>query len=269
MQKKVNVSIVLYNNSIDEVRKKVDLYKSWSVVNEIIIVDNSPKRIFIPSSLQVIYHYCPENLGYGAGHNVAIKRTISSEVEYHLVVNLDVHFGEALLRNLVEFMESNEGACVVQPSFIFPDGTKQYLAKYLPNVTQMMFRMIGLGKLKLWNIEINTDELTTPFPCPYLSGCFLLMRRAPVTVTGMFDERYFMYPEDIDLSRRYATIYGAWVIPSEVACHEYGGASKKSLRMFLIHFREVLKYYRKWGFILDIGRKNLNAHTRNYLESRR
>lgn len=266
LRNKVNISIVLYKNTLAEVRRKVDQYKSWGLVNKIILVDNSPKKMAIPNDSHVIYQHRPDNPGYGVAHNLAIEQTIFSKVDYHLVVNLDIHFHENLLQNLLLFMEENKSACIVQPSFVFPDGTAQKLAKYLPSLIQMMLRMVGLGKIKWWNIEIDTDKLTRPFPCPYLSGCFLFMRSSSLKITGIFDERYFMYPEDIDISRRYAAKGGSWVIPNEVACHEYGGASKKSLTMFAIHLKEVLKYYQKWGFILDCERKNLNETTRNYLK---
>lgn len=267
MQAKVNISIVLYNNSFEEVQKKIEQYNSWDLVNGIIIVDNSPKRMRIPENVKLTYYHRPDNPGYGAGHNLAITQSVSTDVEFHLVVNLDVHFEEPLLEALVDFIATNDAACIVQPSFIFPDGTTQKLAKYLPSLVQMALRMIGLGRVNWWNIAIDTDQLTVPFPCPYLSGCFLLMRCRSVMDTGMFDERYFMYPEDIDLSRRYASIKGAWVVPTQVACHEYGGRSKKSLKMFLIHLTEVLKYYKKWGFVWDVERKRLNAITKSYTEN--
>jgi GT2 family glycosyltransferase len=96
---------------------------------------------------------------------------------------------------------------------------------------------------------------------PYLSGCFMLLRQESLRKIGLFDERFFMYPEDIDLSRRMAVCYDTLFFPLATVTHEHGAASRKSLRMLLIHLVNIFKYFNKWGWIHDPIREQLNCRT--------
>jgi GT2 family glycosyltransferase len=70
-----------------------------------------------------------------------------------------------------------------------------------------------------------------------------------------------MYPEDIDLSRRLALRYKTIFYPFSSIYHEYGGASKKSLRMLFIHALNIVWYFNKWGWFIDEERAILNTKT--------
>jgi GT2 family glycosyltransferase len=96
---------------------------------------------------------------------------------------------------------------------------------------------------------------------PYLSGCFMLLRTSALEKVGFFDERFFMYPEDIDLTRRIAQCYDTIFFPGVSVFHEHGAASRKSLKMFAIHLYNLIKYFNKWGWIVDRGRSELNQRT--------
>ena len=70
-----------------------------------------------------------------------------------------------------------------------------------------------------------------------------------------------MYPEDIDLSRRIAKDSEVRFVPDFVITHKYGGATRKSLRMFIIHAYNMCRYFNKWGWFFDKGRRDLNKYT--------
>ena len=72
------------------------------------------------------------------------------------------------------------------------------------------------------------------------------------------DDRFFMYGEDIDLSRRIAECYTNVYYPEVEVVHTHGAASKKSLKMFKIHFVNVFTYFMKWGWFYDPKRDELN-----------
>jgi len=77
---------------------------------------------------------------------------------------------------------------------------------------------------------------------------------------GLFDERFFMYPEDIDISRR---IYASkkWrsvYCPGATVVHAHEKASYKSRRMMWIHIRNMVKYFNKWGWLFDADRRRIN-----------
>jgi GT2 family glycosyltransferase len=75
---------------------------------------------------------------------------------------------------------------------------------------------------------------------------------------GLFDERYFMYPEDIDITRgmhqHYKTLY--W--PEVSIVHAHRAESYKSKKMLKIHIVNMIKYFNKWGWIFDSKRKHVN-----------
>jgi GT2 family glycosyltransferase len=96
---------------------------------------------------------------------------------------------------------------------------------------------------------------------PYLSGCFMLLRTSALIDVGLFDERFFMYPEDVDLTRRIAARYETIFFPHVSVYHEHGAASRKSLKMFAVHFFNMVRYFNKWGWLVDPGRRELNRKT--------
>jgi GT2 family glycosyltransferase len=100
------------------------------------------------------------------------------------------------------------------------------------------------------------------FSAPYFSGCFMLFRIDALEEIGLFDDRFFMYPEDIDISRRIASSkYAAIYYPYVEIIHEHAADSKKSFKMFFIHVINIIKYFNKWGWFFDSNRKKLNSKT--------
>jgi GT2 family glycosyltransferase len=93
---------------------------------------------------------------------------------------------------------------------------------------------------------------------PYLSGCFMFVRNSVFSDVGKFDERFFMYPEDIDLSRRIAEKYETIYFPKVTVTHRHEQASRKSFKMFCIHLSNMVRYFNKWGWFFDQKRKKIN-----------
>ena len=101
---------------------------------------------------------------------------------------------------------------------------------------------------------------------PYLSGCFMLLRQSILHEVGGFDERFFMYGEDIDLSRRMAQKSDNMFFPDVSVTHAYGAASYKSLKMLYIHAMNVSRYFNKWGWLADRERDAMNRSTLRQFE---
>ena len=109
--------------------------------------------------------------------------------------------------------------------------------------------------------QLESFGYEVPLSVPYASGAFMFIRTSVLRKVGNFDERFFMYPEDIDLSRRIAQISEVRFTPEFVVTHKYGGATRKSLRMFLIHTLNMCWYFNKWGWFFDKERRDLNKKT--------
>ena len=80
---------------------------------------------------------------------------------------------------------------------------------------------------------------------------------------GLFDERFFMYPEDIDITRRMHRHFRTMFWPSVTVVHAHRAASYKSKKMLKIHMWNMCKYFTKWGWVFDKERKEWNRQLLN------
>jgi GT2 family glycosyltransferase len=182
--------------------------------------------------------------------------------KYHLALNSDIYFKVGTIDALVDYMNANSDVGLVMPKVLFPSGEIQYLCKLVPTPIDL-FGRIAFPK-KIWSkhnskFQMQSSNYSKEMFVPYLSGCFMFFKVESLLECGLFDERFFMYPEDIDLSRRIAVKYKTMFYPKAVIYHEYGGESKKSFTMFMVHTINIIKYFNKWGWIFDSERRRLNS----------
>jgi GT2 family glycosyltransferase len=103
-------------------------------------------------------------------------------------------------------------------------------------------------------------------PAEFLQGAALMVRRHAFEQVGGFDERFFMYGEDIDLSRRIYEVAEAMYVPQAQVIHEYRRYSKRSWRGTWIGIQNNARYFNKWGWLLDRRREEINRRVRHELE---
>jgi GT2 family glycosyltransferase len=216
---------------------------------------------FVPVVNNTSYIFNPANPGYGASHNIALRDALKFNSRYHLVLNADVYFDAGIIEILIDYMNHRPRVGLVMPKVLFPNGDIQRLCKLVPTPLDLISRMLcpknSLIK-KSFKFEMHSTGYNMEMFVPYLSGCFMFLRVDALRVCGLFDERFFMYPEDIDLTRRIASKYKTMFYPGAIIYHEYGAASKKSIKMLLIHVFNIIKYFNKWGWIFDLERVRLN-----------
>ena len=92
---------------------------------------------------------------------------------------------------------------------------------------------------------------------PYLSGCFMFTKYDNLINENGFDKRYFMYMEDVDLSRRMFKYTNRYIANVEVF-HDFKKESHKSKKMTLAHMKSAVQYFNKWGWLFDKERKKIN-----------
>lgn len=255
------VSIVIHKTPQRQLDKVMEcLLRSGA--GRIFIIDNSPEgypRPALPDDARIDYLRV-ENRGFGAGHNLAIRK-VTAEARYHLVLNADVWWEGDVIGELQKYMDSHPEAGMVAPKVFYPDGRLQYTCRMLPTPVQMFARAFLPGVLIR---KMNGRYLLTsfghdePVNCPYLLGCFMMLRVEALAGSGAFDERFFMYPEDIDLTRRLHEMWETVYYPSVSIIHEHARSSRKSVRMFAIHLANMVRYFNKWGWWRDPLRKRIN-----------
>lgn len=260
----LNVSIVLYKNDIHQIKALVQSLKESEAVSQIFVLDNSPEPLSEANELGVTYIHLPENRGYGSAHNVAIRASIAQNAKYHLIINPDIELNPAILKIIACFMDKNSGIGHLMPKVYYPDGKIQYLCKLLPTPMDLLFRRFlpdRWTKKRQNRFELRETGYNQLMDVPYLSGCFMFLRVEALKEVGIFDERFFLYPEDIDLTRRIHRQYRTVFYPDVSVVHHHAKDSYKSRKMLWIHIVNLIRYFNKWGWCLDKERKDINRKT--------
>lgn len=257
----LNVSIVLYRTPASEVQKIVSTLRLSAVVDEIWLIDNSEIQTEAYMFLPATYIFNNKNLGYGAAHNIAIRKSLASNAKYHLVINSDISFEPEILKILIDYLDINEEVGQLMPLVRYPSGEIQYLAKLLPTPYDLIIRRFlpaCITRKRTSKYELHNIPLDQPSNIAYLSGCFMLFRCSTLQQIGLFDERYFMYPEDIDITRRVHKQFRTEFYPQTEIIHNHAQSSYKNYKMLWVHIVNICKYFNKWGWILDSGRRRIN-----------
>lgn len=258
----ITISIVTYKTDTEELMKCLSSLRSPQVMR-IYVVDNSRQKYLEEFSRdKYLVEYIPcKNVGYGAAHNKAIKKALESGAKYHLVLNSDVYFEPSVLEQLAEYMDSREDVAMVQPNIVYPNGEMQYTCRLLPTPANLIFRRFlpekmveGMNYRYMLKMFDHKRELNVP----YHQGSFMFFRLTCFEKVGLFDERFFMYPEDIDITRRMHREYRTMFWPGVTVVHAHRAASYKSKKMLKIHMWNMIKYFTKWGWIFDGERRRWN-----------
>ena len=271
----LNISIVLYDPDWKQVEFLCRELSRARCVHTIYMVDNSKQGIDkLPFNLPTVHYQWNngKNLGYGAAHNLAIRESIYELIPYHLVINPDVKIKAEDLEYLHEVMEQFPRIGSLMPKVVYPNGELQYLCKLLPtpwDVFGRRFLPSWMMRRRNERYELRQSGYDKPMNVPYLSGCFMLLRTQAVLKARLFDERYFMYPEDIDLTRTIHRDYYTMYIPDVTIIHDHQKASYHSWRMTWIHIVNMCRYFNKWGWFFDAERRQINRETLNQISGER
>ena len=269
MKYRVTASIVLYKNPPSILLESINSFLNAVTDARLVLVDNSPtpELEHISADPRIEYIFNNRNIGFGAAHNIAIKK-VSGDTSYHLILNPDISFpGEALTRAL-QFMDTREDVGLVMPKILYDNGDIQYLCKLLPTPFDLIMRRFIPGFLtpifgtRLNKYELKHMDYNVQMEVPSLSGCFMLVRTKVLEETLGFDERYFMYLEDVDLVRRIGQHNKTVYFPESVVYHRYEKGSYRSRKLLFWHIRSAVQYFNKWGWFLDRERARIN---RKYL----
>lgn len=257
-----SASIVVHKTPIQQLTVALECLEKSSV-DIIYVIDNSPDdrlKDVAKNFLKVKYLKVINN-GFGAGHNVAIKESYKNGAKYHLVMNADVWWENNIIESLVNYMDKNHEVGLISPKTYYPNGNLQYTCRMLPNPLDLFFKRFLPGKIaekRMRKYLLKDFDHNSILNCPYLLGSFMFYRMDALKECGLFDERFFMYPEDIDITRRIHEKWKTLYLPEVSIIHEHQQASRKSLKMFWIHFSNMIKYFNKWGWFFDKKRHIYN-----------
>lgn len=198
-----------------------------------------------------------KNLGFGAGHNLAIAR-LSKETRpdsFHLILNPDVILKRDAISEAVLFMLQHPQTACLSPFCTDEHGNKTYLCKQYPSVLTLtaraFFRNTKIPFLQriLANYEMREiTEKDAVNGVPIASGCFMFWRTQALQELQGFDEGFFLYFEDFDLCLR---LNPKWLIsyaPSVCIKHLGGNTFQKGIHHIYLFCRSALRFFQKHGW---------------------
>ena len=247
----ITATIVLYKNEVEMLRKAINSFLSTSIKKKLFLVDNSPSDIlryeFEHPDLE--YIYIGQNVGYGRANNY-VSRFIEDHSTYHLVLNPDVYFDDKVILELINELEKDDSLSVIAPKTLYPDGVFQHSCRRYPSFSELLFRRLRIFKNVTDRGEYKDLDLSRPFYPDFIQGAFLLFRTKDYIRLGGFDQRYFMYMEDVDICRKIdQTAKRKLYYPEVKIYHHYTQGSAKNLKLFFHHFLSAIQYFYKWTFV--------------------
>ena len=261
MNNYITSCIVLYRNDIIMLREAITSFLNTELNVKLYLVDNSPTdelKVLVTDS-RIEYIHNPSNPGFGASHNVAIKKALELGSDYHLVLNPDIYFEKGTLELLCEFMNENLEVGHVMPKVTYPNGEFQYLCKTNPTFFDLFARGFMPSFLKkvfqkrMERYEYkNQDYNEVLYNIPYLSGCFMFLRTSVLKEVGYFDDRIFMYLEDADLTRRFLEVSKTAYYPDAHVYHHFAKLTHKKVKFKWITVQSAFIYFNKWGWLKSI-----------------
>ena len=181
------------------------------------------------------------NLGFGAGHNKVLPLLSS---RYHVMINPDITLEEDAIGKMVSYMEEHPEVGLMMPDIRHPDGTRQVLPKRDP---RWWFMIAGKFLPAVRSAYCRADEaMDVPTEIEFCSGCFMMIRTDLFKKLEGFDERYFLYMEDADLSRRVRAEAKVVFFPGAKVTHAWHHESAKSTKALKLHIESAREYFAKW-----------------------
>ena len=249
-EKHITASIVVYKENLKVLENAMDSFLGSPLSKKLYIIDNSPSNEF-KNKIQndsVEYIYSNKNIGFGKGHN-SILHKLTSENKYHLILNPDVRFHPEILEKLVLKMESNESFSMIAPRVLNSNNELLHTARRYPSLFELIFRFLGIFKKFTIRGEYKNQNHKKSFSPDFVQGSFMLFKTEDLLRLEGFDERYFMYMEDVDICRK-IDLSGKRKLyfPATEIIHTHRKGSSKEFRLFFIHISSIIKYFIKWGF---------------------
>jgi GT2 family glycosyltransferase len=172
--------------------------------------------------------------GFGANHNRAF---LLCETPFFCVLNPDIRLASDPFARLVRLLD-DERIAAAGPLVRNPKGDVEDSARVFPTPAILLKKLFVAPGGPDYPID------TGPLNVDWLAGMCILFRSAAYRAAGGFDEKFFLYYEDVDLCRRFhASGYGVWYEPRAEVIHDARRASRKNLRPMFIHIASVMRYF--------------------------
>ncbi len=192
------------------------------------------------------------NVGYGRGHNISVRGSVS---DFHLVANPDLEFAPDSLINAAVYSNRNRSVGLLTPQVLDSSGLRERRFFEYPSVFTLFLRGFAPGwvkarfKRRLEHYVCAHEDLSDVVRgLRITTGCFMWFRTATLKVVGGFDERFFLYFEDFDLSLRLSRESEVHYCPAVGVVHFGGNAAKKGRRHIMLFCASAIRFFNTHGW---------------------
>ena len=263
----LSISVVIFKPKFDDLHALFASVKIAGKVADVVpyiyIVDNNPDsndKDQVDSLIECYdlhdnYEYIKTayNGGYGYGHNIAINKTIA---KYHIICNPDIVLKHDTFKVGLEYMAAHDNIGLLTPSVFGKNGEIHYLCKRNPKLFHLFLRRFVPNSIKniffkeyLNLYEYRDKDYTKVIEnIPFCTGCFMFFKTDILKNLKGFDERFFMYMEDADLSRRSLQVAKNVYLPTLKVVHAWERGSYHSKKLRNAAIKSAFQYSLKWGF---------------------
>lgn len=241
MKKNLSVIIVAYNSE-EFISKCISSILKFLPKNcEVIVVDNNSND----GTLDMLRKFQAKikilepkaNLGFAKAANLASAEAYG---EYFFILNPDTEIKSNIFDELIEFYGSDENIGIVSPKLITPNGKIQASAKKEPTVFGA-FKEFVLGIKNSYSFY--TPETNDPIEVNVVYGAAILIKRDLFEKLKGYDEKFFVYYEDIDLCKRVRDLGKKIYYYPKVQVKHLGGGTKSEADKNKLNFESSLKYH--------------------------
>ena len=269
LKSELGVSVVLFHSPIYQLQALVDSLIA-SLANAqlrevgVVCIDHSESPGYAAECQALLANYdqseelcvrfvtTETNGGYGAGHNRAMAEINS---RFHLILNPDVEISSEGMNQALEAFRGHDDLALLAPTGFSSTGEPQFLSKAYPSVWVLGLRAFAPNWIRgLWQGALARYEMRDPQgagplrPITLASGCCMWVRRDVFDQVGGFDEGFFLYFEDYDLSLKMAQ-HGSVMEHGELKVVHHGGeAAKKGWRHVQWFVGGATRFFNRWGW---------------------
>ena len=227
----ITLSVVSHAQARLAVRLLGDIASIARTDLQVILTVNVPEALPAGAPGEVIINERPR--GFGANHNAAFRR---SRGDYFCVLNPDIRLRQDPFPALLEVLD-DPGIGVAGPRIVDAHGRTEDSVRKFPSLPRLARKLFAGRPAPDYPLDAG------PADVDWIGGMFMLFRAAAFERVAGFDERYFLYYEDVDICRRlHAAGYRVVATPRARAIHEAQRASRRDPRHMAMHARSMLRY---------------------------
>jgi GT2 family glycosyltransferase len=230
----ITVSVVSHGQSALVQDLLADLAALGRTGLDIVLTLNVPEDFpVLPAGLRLETVRNPAPKGFGANHNAALHRATG---ELFCVVNPDIRIATDPFELLAAQL-ARPAVGVAAPLVLGADGQPEDSARRFPTIASLFAKLVGRAP------GLDYPLGPEPFSPDWVAGMFMMFRREVYAAVGGFDERYFLYYEDVDLCRRLRRAgYDVRLVPGARVTHLARRESRRSLRHLRWHLASMTRY---------------------------